>query len=297
MARLTGGRRLGVQRGHVRGHGIRVAAGDRAGQARVTEPQRIVEGRGQQRAEQARRFGYPGGPEQVLGLGHQRDQVVGGARERRVVQVPVLLGDEHRLAAHLDRQGLGRGPEYLGRGNPEARPPQPVHVVAAPGERHHRMQRQRQPAPAGRGFEHGQPVAAARVHQHAPLHRSVRGRQPGHQARQNVVGHGEQGQVGLLENQAGVGDDRAGEGRAGPAHGGLGHRGDGDHSVPGASERRAERGTCPPGADDADGEPGRVLGNRMRGGQRARAGLRAGGMIRVHLRSSPHGYRTVADPG
>ena len=116
----------------MRGHGFRVTAGDRAGQARVAEEQRVVQGRGQQRPEQARGIRHPGGPEQVRGLGHERDQVVGRARERRVVQVPVLLGDEDGLAAHLDDQGLGGGPEHLGRGDPEVRPAQPVHVVVRP---------------------------------------------------------------------------------------------------------------------------------------------------------------------
>ena len=130
----------------MRRHGFRVAAGDGTGQARVAEPQGVIQRGGQQRAEQARRVGHSGGPEQIAGLGHERDQVVGRAGERRVVQVPLFLGDEYGLATHLDHQGLGRGLEHFGRGYPEARSGQPVDVVGAAGERHHRVQRQRQGA-------------------------------------------------------------------------------------------------------------------------------------------------------
>ena len=58
------------------------------------------------------------------------------------------------------------------------------------------MQGQRQPAAAGGGLEHGQAMTAAGVHQHAALQRGLGRREPGHQARQHIVGHGEQDQVG-----------------------------------------------------------------------------------------------------
>src|SRR5205814_5086735 len=40
-------------------------------------------------------------------LGDQRDQVVRGARDGRVVQVPVLLGDEDRKSTRLNSSHLG----------------------------------------------------------------------------------------------------------------------------------------------------------------------------------------------
>ena len=182
------------------------------------------------------------------------------------------------------------GRSTSGAVTPKHVPGQPVHVVTATGERHHRVQRQRQPAPAHGGLEHGQAVAAAGVRQHAALHRGFGGGQPGHQAGQHVVGHGKQGQVGAAEHLAGVGDDRGGKGRAGPADGGLGHRGGGHHRVPGPGQGRAEGSAGPPGADDADGQPGRVRpGGAGRGrvgpggAGRGRAGLGTGGKVRAGL--------------
>ena len=174
------------------------------------------------------------------------------------------LGDEDRLAAHLDHQRLGRGPQHLGRGHPEAGPPEPLHVVVAAGERHHGVQRQRERAPAHGGLEHAHPVASAGVGQQPALQRRPGGRQPGHQGGQGVVGHGQQGQAGPADDLAGLGDDRAGEVRAGPAHRGVGDRGGRHDLVPGPGQRHAERGARPPGADDADREPGRVPVGRVR---------------------------------
>ena len=105
------------------------------------------------------------------------------------------LVDEDRLAAHLDDQRLGRGLQRFRRGHPEADPGQPVEVVRAPGERHDRVQRQRQRAAHGGGLQHGGAVPAAGVRQQPPGQRRVGRGQPGHQAGQHVVGHGEQDQV------------------------------------------------------------------------------------------------------
>ena len=85
----------------------------------------------------------------------------------------------------------------------------------------------------------------------------------------------------------------------------LRHRGRRDHRVARPGQRRAERGTGPPGADNAHGEPGRVrcrragprardragpgAGRRAGPGAGGRAGLWARGNIRVHVsfQSSP----------
>ena len=270
------------------GHSRRVTAGDRAGQARVAEAQRVVQRREEQRPEQPRGLRHPGRPEQVRGLGDERDQVVGGAGERRVIQLALLLGDEDRLAAHLDHQRLGRGPEHLGRGHAEAGSPEPVHVVAAAGERHHGVQRQRQRALAHGLLEHRHAVAPARVGQHAALVRRSRRRQPGDEPGQRVVGDGQQGQVGAAENLAGIGDDRPGEVRVRPLQRGVRHRGHRHDLVSGTGQRHAERGARSPGADDADREPGRVPGGLI-GSSRKRMGV----AVRVHLVPVLGGYRTA----
>ena len=128
--------------------------------------------------------------------------MVGGEGERGVVQRAVLLGDEHRLAAHLDHQRLGGRAERVRRGHPEADALDPVHVVLAAGERHHRVQRQRQRPGPGGGVEHADPVRAARVRDQPPgVGRAGRG-QPLDQAGKHVVGNGEQHQVGCLEHAA-----------------------------------------------------------------------------------------------
>ena len=118
-------------------------------------------------------------------------------------------------------------------------------------------------------------MAAARVHEHAPLKRRTGGRKAAHQARKHVVGHGEQDQVGLAENLAGIGDDRVGKSRARPAHRCLRYRGRRDYRVARTGQRRAERGTGPPGADNAHGEPGRMRCRRAGPGARDKARPRA----------------------
>ena len=196
-----------------------------------------------------------------------------------VVQASVLLGDEDRLAAHLDHQRLGRGPEHPGRGHPEACAAQPVHVVAAAGERHHRMQGQRERALAYSRLEHRHAVPPAGVGQHPALQRRPGRREPGDQAGQRIVGHGQQGQVGAAEDLAGFGDHGAGEVRARPAQRGVGDRGRGHDLVTGPGQGRAERGARPAGADDADREPGRAPGGR--------GGFRVHCVIRIVMTKAP----------
>jgi hypothetical protein len=59
------------------------------------------------------------GAQQVRGLGDQRDQVVGAGDQRGVVEPAVGLGDEERLAAHLQDQGLGHRPVLRCAGDAE----------------------------------------------------------------------------------------------------------------------------------------------------------------------------------
>ena len=103
---------------------------------------------------------------------------------------------------------------------PKLIPVQPVQVVRPPGERHHRVQRQRQRAVARvAGLQHGRAVPAAGVReQPAGQRRTGRG-QPGHQAGQHVVGHGQQDQVGGGQHLGRRRDRHAGQHprRGGPA--------------------------------------------------------------------------------
>jgi len=157
----------------------------------------------EQRAEHAARVGHPGGRQQVAGLDDWGDQVVGRARQGRVVQVPVLFGDEHRLADHLDHQRLGHRPQLVRGGHPERDAGQPVDVVGAPGEGHDRVQGQRNGAAAGGRLQDGQAVPSAGVRQQAAGQVRARRTEPGDQAGQDVVGHRHQDQVARAMTSSG----------------------------------------------------------------------------------------------
>ena len=90
-------------------HGADVAPADRPGEPAVAAAQAVVQRGGEQRAEHAGGVGDAGGAQQVGGLGDEGDQVVGAGDQRGVVEPPVVLGDEERLAAHLEDQRLGDG--------------------------------------------------------------------------------------------------------------------------------------------------------------------------------------------
>ena len=87
------------------------------------------------------------------------------------------------------------------------------------------------------------------------LQRGAGRAQPRHQAGQDVVRHGEQGQVGPGEHLLWLGDRHPGQHPRGALHRGLGNRGYTGQVVPSPGERRAEGGPDPPGADDAHLEP------------------------------------------
>ena len=171
---------------------------------------------------------------------------------------------------------------------------------AAAGERHHRVQGQRERALAHGRLEHGHAVPPAGVGQHPALQRRPGRRQPGDQAGQRVVGHGQQGQVGAAEDLAGFGDHGVGEVRVRPAQRGVGDRGRGHDLVAGPGQGRAERGARPAGADDADREPGRAPGGR--GGFRVHCVIRIVmtkarvPAMRAGTRFMPNGPRRVFFP-
>ena len=71
----------------------------------------------------------------------------------------------------------------------------------------------RAPGPDGR-VEHGQAVPAAGVRDQPAVQRGPGGGQPGHQAGQHVVGHGQQHQVGRGDHLGGLPDRGAGQAAA-----------------------------------------------------------------------------------
>ncbi len=79
-------RRVGLEVGEVRPHGVDVASHDRAGQGGVALLERVVEGGGEQRAQRAGRVADTRGREDLHRLGDQGDQVVGPVRQTGVVE-------------------------------------------------------------------------------------------------------------------------------------------------------------------------------------------------------------------
>ena len=117
------------------------------------------------------------------------------------------------------------------------------------------MQRERQRTGAGRRLEHGDAVAAGRVHEQlAGAHRAGGG-QTLDQTGQHVVGDGEQHELGLGEHVLGRHQRDPGQQRVGTAARGVGDTGGGDHVVPRGRERGAQDRPDPAGADDTDREP------------------------------------------
>ncbi len=197
------------------------------------------------------RVGHARLPQQFGRLDDKRDQVVGPAGQRRVVERPVLLLDEDGLASHLDDQRLCDQAQLIGRGDAEGDPGQPVQVVRTAGEGHDRVQGQWQGATAGRGAEHPGTVPATRVREQAALQRGAGRGQPGDETGQRVIGHRKQDQVGGGENGGRPLARDAGQHPVGPLDRGIGHGGDGHDVVTGPGERGAEDRTDPAGPDDA----------------------------------------------
>ena len=181
--------------GEVRADRLDVAADDRAGQRGVAVGQRVVQRRGQQRAQGGGRVGGAGLAEQVHRLGDQGDEVVRAVREARVVErAPVLL-DPDDAAAEGGDQRAGERPGAVGRGHPEHAAGQPGDVDVGAGERHRRVHREDLGAhPGGRG-EHREAVLAGGVHDLLARADRAGGGQHRDHVRQHVVGHGEQQQV------------------------------------------------------------------------------------------------------
>ena len=235
-------------------------------------------------AEHAGGVGDPGGPQQVGGLGDEGDQVVGAGDQGRVVEPPVVLGDEERLPAHLQDQRLGDRPVLGAAGHAERGADQPVGVLGGAGEGHGRVQRQRQDAGPLGGGEHGEAVRAGGVEGQLAGPPGAGLGQAGDQAGQGVVGNGEDDQVGGGDDLVGGQQRDAGQQAGGAFGGGGGETRGGDDVVAGGGERGAEDGADTAGADDAHAEAG---GRGGGGGQSGSAKGPAGSRHRCTSRSSP----------
>ena len=138
-----------------------------------------------------------------IACGDQGDQVVGAVGEGRVVERPVVLGDPHRLAAHLDDQRLGDRPQRLvGAVTPKQQSASrsrsiavPVNVIAgcsASGE--HVLRRA--PARARRRRALPEVCTTSWPACQAPVAAS-----PATRCGERVVGHGEQQQLGPRDDR------------------------------------------------------------------------------------------------
>ena len=123
----------------------------------------VVERRAEQRRDQPRRVLHADAVEQVERVVDQRDEVVRAQRQRRVVERPRRLRHPHRLAAHLEHERLGDRAQLVRRGDAEGRAVEPVEVLGASGEGHHRVQGQGDHAPCRRGVEHADALRAGGV--------------------------------------------------------------------------------------------------------------------------------------
>ena len=138
------------------GHGLRVAAGHRAGQPRVPSRNALSRAADKQRREHPGGIGHPGRAEHVRGLRDQGDEVVGRAGQPGVVQRAGRLVDEDGSPPISMTSASAAGLAVPAR-SPRSRFPEPVEVVAAAGERHHRVQRQRERAGAVAGSSTARP--------------------------------------------------------------------------------------------------------------------------------------------
>lgn len=250
-----------AQLGDVRGDGARVPARDGAGEGRVAGAQGVVQGGAQQRAEHPVGGLDTGRAQELHGLGDQGDQVVGAQGEGRVIERAALLGDPLGLAAHLDHQGLGGQPQFLGRGDPEGASGEPLDVHRSARERHRGVQGQRQRADPQSGVQDLRAVPPGGVHEQLPGAYGPGVGEALDEPGQGVVRDGQQHQVRALQHLRGRDHWHVREHQRGPPPGRVRHPGDGHRAVPGQLERGGQRGAHPAGADDTDGEPrGAVLG-------------------------------------
>ena len=211
--------------------------------------------------------------------------MVRATRERRVVERAQRLLDELRLAAHLDDERLGDRSQRVRRGDAEGAAVEPGQVLGAAGERHDRMQRERQSA-GTRRRRRARRRRTARWCARAswPDRMAPAPTSPSTRPGQCVVGDGQQ-------HELGGGHDRP-AGRAPECRAAARRRGDARRRT----RRTPRRCGGPPGAAPrpAHCRPGQRRRRPPRGGRGGRSRTRVRGETQS-FRSSPRagGYRTV----
>lgn len=200
-----------VQRSQMPGDGGRVTAGHGSGQRGLATLQGVLQRGAGQRSDDA--FGDPARlvvhpllpqqfvaahrhPQRLQRIRKHRHQVIGGVRQRGVIEHARLLAHTERFAAHFQHQRRGDGIAHLvGGGDTEAGVGQPGDVLVGAGERHRRVNRQRNAAQLGQRRQDGDTVGAGSVrHDRARPYRRGGG-QSGHQAGEFAVGDRQQQQL------------------------------------------------------------------------------------------------------
>ncbi len=239
------------------GHRTGIAVG--LGAAEDAAAQGVVQGGTEQRPEHATRVLDAGVLEQPGGLGDEGAQVVRAEGEGRVVERPVLLLDEDRFAAHLEHERLAEGFELLERRDGEAGVAEPVEVDRGSGERHGRVEGQREDPDELGGFEDADAVTAAGVDDDLTRPEGADLGQSAHQAGQRLLGHGEQDEADVLDDLLGVEDRDAREQLGGARQRLLADRRHRGHLVARTMERGTEDGADPARAHDPHREPRRAV--------------------------------------
>ena len=103
------------------------------------------------------------------------------------------------MAAHLEHEGLGHRAQRVVGGDPEGAVDETVEVHRGSGEGHRRVQGQRQHVLGAGRVEDADPVAAAGVHDDLPGLPHARGGQTGDEVTEGVVWHGEQDELGAVD--------------------------------------------------------------------------------------------------
>ena len=258
--------------------GAGVTAGDGPGERGVTVPERVVERGAEQRAQHSAGGLDADGAQQLHRLVHQRHEMVRADSESGVVERPHVLVDPDRLGAHLDHERLGREPQLLRRGDTEAGAGQPLQVDVGAGERHDRVQGERQGTAGEQGVEDAVAVGSTRVGDERARSDGGRSREAADEVGEDVVRDAEQQQVGPAGDGVRRKDRRLRDEALGPFAARARDRGDRDRMVPGARERSRQHRTDAAGADGADGEPGGPVAGRS--------------CAHSKRCSSPCGYRT-----
>ncbi len=147
------------QRREMAGDRSSIAARNRPGECRLTTHQRVLQGSSGQRRDDPSRdaawivtdellteqlFAPSCKTQRLEGIGDDRDHVIAGMGQSRVVQGSGVLAHAERLSAVLQHQGLrDRVTDFVGGGDPEAAVDQSGDVLVGAGEGHRRMNGQR----------------------------------------------------------------------------------------------------------------------------------------------------------